>query len=998
MNNVCKEIFKAIHEGKWVSIEYKNQEDKVTRYWIGIKNINVERRTLLVEGLHLANYTLKELTIFIDSILSASLIDGSYYAVNDKLVENIKTYPTKYKALFSNVVNVKILNYLADCNRMDTTPYRSDYTLLEHFDEDCLITGSYKLTNEQFEAIVREFQYKATAKQSMKYIKQLCINVLSVSTKKGLYVLAYRKLNLDVVARELVPDERSTICKEFTIDGEKQSIRMFLDADDAALLDNFDENREIIKDRIAENNPNLKGSVDDNPYIMAVEMRVAVDLHREYSAIIDMHERDELTMPLQAFFGNLLDAPKNRKTYPLALINNKINIDQLLAIHNAMKFPLAYIQGPPGTGKTNTIVNTISTAFFNGRTVLFASYNNHPIDGVFRTLSTLKYHNYTIPFPIIRLGNNEKVKEAIEYIKALYNQVQSITIYEATLEKKKGRKIEDTKLLSELLKKHEEILDLKERKKVVEKLLASSNDMGFMAELQSRQLREIKEKLEELGVVSDDAARALVTDDLDEYAKYLYYTSAKFIKKLGQSRYKELWDILNDKDEEQQVVNMNKYLADDEKLRDFLDVFPIVVTTCISAHKLGEPKQYFDMTILDEASQCNTAISLLPILRGNNLMLVGDPQQLRPVIVLDSNTNELLRQKYSVGDEYDYIENSIYKTYLSCDAVSDEVLLRYHYRCNRKIIEFNNKKYYNEKLKIRSSDDEPKPLVYVDVKNNDTHYKNTSPEECEQIVKYVMANRDKSIGIITPFVNQKNLINDALEEHGIENVTCGTVHAFQGDEKDTILFSLALTDKTHQKTYDWLKGNRELINVAVSRAKNKLILLASTDNLERLHTGTDEDDLYELVEYVRTNGESRVTGLHTNSRALGIKPFSTETEEAFLMSLNHALGNVHLGRRQYKIEKEVGISSIFKEEPYVNDLFYTGRFDFVIMNKADNTPILAIELDGKEHYDDETVKRRDEKKQELCRKRNFELIRVPNTYARRYAYIKQILLRYFAKA
>ncbi|MCH5161869.1 MAG: DUF2726 domain-containing protein [Clostridiales bacterium] len=997
MNKICKEIFKAIHEGKWLSIEYKNQEEKVTRYWIGIKNIDIERRVLLVDGLHLANYTVKELSIFIDSIISASLIEGSYCSVNDKLIEDIQTNPKKYKALFSNVVNVKILNYLADCNRMDTTPYCSDYSLLEHFDEDCLITGAYKLSDEQFGAIVQEFQYKATVKKSIKTIKQLCINVLSVNTKKGLYVLAYRKLNLDVVSHELIPDANVTICKEFTIDGEKQSIRMFLDADDAGLLDDFDANREEIKDKIIENNPNMQGCVDDNPYLMAVETRITVDLFREYSAIIEMHERGELTKPLQAFFGNLIELPKNRKTYPLALINNKINIDQLLAIHNAMKYPLAYIQGPPGTGKTNTIVNTISTAFFNGKTVLFASYNNHPIDGVFRTLSTLKYRNYTIPFPIIRLGNNDKIKETIGYIKELYNQVQSITIYEATLEKKKGRKIEDTKLLSELLKKHEEILDLKERKKVIEKLLASSTDMGFVVELQSRQLHELRQKLDKIGSVSDDAARALVTDDLAEYAKYLYYTSAKFIKKLGKPRYKDLWNILNDDDEDRQVVNMNKYLADDEKFRDFLEVFPIVVTTCISAHKLGEPKQYFDMTVLDEASQCNTAISLLPILRGNNLMLVGDPQQLRPVILLDSNTNDLLRKKYSVGEEYDYIENSIYKTFLSCDAVSDEVLLRYHYRCNKKIIEFNNKKYYNNKLEIKSDDDEPTPLVYVDVKNNDTRYKNTSPEECEQIVKYVMANRDKSIGVITPFVNQKNLINEELKQAGIEDVSCGTVHAFQGDEKDVILFSLALTDKTHQKTYDWLKGNKELINVAVSRAKNKLILLSSTENLERLHTENDVDDLYELAEYVRSNGESKVTGVHTNSRALGIKPFSTETEEAFLQSLNHALGNVHLGRRQYKIGEQVAISSIFNAEPYVNDLFYTGVFDFVIMRKSDNTPVFAIELDGKEHYNDETVKRRDAKKQEFCRKRNFDLIRVPNTYARRYAYIKQILSRYFEK-
>ena len=59
------------------------------------------------------------------------------------------------------------------------------------------------------------------------------------------------------------------------------------------------------------------------------------------------------------------------------------------------------------------------------------------------------------------------------------------------------------------------------------------------------------------------------------------------------------------------------------------------------------------------------------------------------------------------------MENSIYKTYLACDSVSDEILLSYHYRCHEKIIEFNNKKYYNGKLKIRSSVQEDTPLVYL---------------------------------------------------------------------------------------------------------------------------------------------------------------------------------------------------------------------------------------------------------------------------------------------
>ena len=127
-----------------------------------------------------------------------------------------------------------------------------------------------------------------------------------------------------------------------------------------------------------------------------------------------------------------------------------------------------------------------------------------------------------------------------------------------------------------------------------------------------------------------------------------------------------------------------------------------MITTCISSHKLGEPEPLFDMTIMDEASQCNVAVSLVPIIRGEKLMLVGDPQQLKPVILLDELTNRKLRRKYHVADEYDYRENSIYKTYLACDAVSDEILLRNHYRCNKKIIDFNNKKYMNDKALIKS--------------------------------------------------------------------------------------------------------------------------------------------------------------------------------------------------------------------------------------------------------------------------------------------------------
>ena len=160
----------------------------------------------------------------------------------------------------------------------------------------------------------------------------------------------------------------------------------------------------------------------------------------------------------------------------------------------------------------------------------------------------------------------------------------------------------------------------------------------------------------------------------------------------------------------------------------------------------------------------------------------------------------------------------------------------------------------------------------MDVTDDRTEQKNTAPGEIEQIVRYAEAHKDKTIGVITPFVNQTNAIEKRLKEEGLDQVVCGTVHAFQGDEKDVILFSTAITGQTGEGTYGWLKNNRELINVAVSRAREQLIVLSNTRNLERLHRQEEEDDFYDLVQYVRTNGTSRVTPRNTASPPQGHQP------------------------------------------------------------------------------------------------------------------------------
>lgn len=64
------------------------------------------------------------------------------------------------------------------------------------------------------------------------------------------------------------------------------------------------------------------------------------------------------------------------------------------------------------------------------------------------------------------------------------------------------------------------------------------------------------------------------------------------------------------------------------------------------------------MVIMDEASQCNTAVALVPIIRGEQLLLVGDPQQLKPVILLDEKNNLVLKKDITL------LMNTIIKTNL----------------------------------------------------------------------------------------------------------------------------------------------------------------------------------------------------------------------------------------------------------------------------------------------------------------------------------------------
>ncbi|MCL2797146.1 MAG: AAA domain-containing protein [Firmicutes bacterium] len=1005
---IALEVYKAIRLGKWLYISYKNSDQEVRDFWIAVLDFNPKTRILKVDGMSLKDNSVGELTLIFEKIVSASIIEGTFVEQTGDLIDRINRNPSSYFPTLGDVPVNNILEYYKECYRLDSVPYVADYALIAGIDENLLkMQGQILLSDKQYKELAADFSKNAKYKNQETTFKTIALNALSVKETKGLYVLAYYKLSFCPKKKILKIDKDVIINKDFDIDGSKMTASRYLSPAYMPLFNEFEKNRAEITQRIAKS----RFLVDDAPQILALQVKVHLDLVREYASIASLLHEDLLPQPLRAFFGKLKDIKRDKKNYPLIVADRKkVNLDQLLAVHKAMKTPTSYIEGPPGTGKTNTILNIILTAYFNDKTVLITSYNNHPVDGVVAKIGELKYRGRPLYFPIIRLGNNDIVKQTLKDIKELYFRAKRETIFKETLKKSKLHRVEATAALSKCLEDYEKSLELRDTLDEAKKIVtANQGQMQVINKIQLGQIPKLEKNLQAYGTITEEYALSLVAGDEDELFKYIHYSAAERIKLFDDEEYQELLAIIlrepkNESEIEDQLKDFNDYLKDDEKLKQFLKIFPIVATTNISAHKLGGPQQHFGMVIMDESSQCNVAVSLVPIIRGQSLVLVGDPQQLNPVIVLDPKSNMLLRQKLRVPDAYDYIQNSIYKVYLNSDPISDATLLKTHYRCDEGIIHFNNKKYYNDKLVIKSGRKSDLALELIDITANESGGRNTSFSEAKRIVQYIHENKQSEcdIGVVTPFTNQRDLIKRELEKNNLQDsVSYGTVHEFQGDEKDIILFSCCLTEETGVRTYDWLKNNKELINVATSRAKDKLVMLVSASELERLHaaSGVPQDDLYELYQYICARGKCEVSSRAEQTRALGFKPYSTQMEDAFFKNLTHIFTTVGFDSHNCRVGKEIVPATIFKNVNEADGLsFFTKRFDFVVFQKKGiyEKAILAIELDGIEHELDE-VKENDKIKEDIALRHGLTLYRVPNLYARQYINIRDNILTEFFK-
>ena len=1004
-------IYQAIIGNHWLEIKYKNYKEDDTAFYIGINDIDVGEDKLYCEVFNCfkSNQCIKDpFPLTLSNIYYAKVLEQSYYPTPKPLISRLDFDKELLEFLEVKSMDNDILRYLSECYNLDNDPYIKDKVIVEGVDcEELLREKKYFLDDNQFTSILNGL-FKADYYEGEKiyrYSKDLAINVFSIDIEDKQYVVAYHSVNLNFKDKTLKINEKIKINKSFLIsESKKATLTQYLDMSADDFCNGFLTNQREYIDLIA-GNFRQGERVDTSPKIFVIERRIQAGVDRTLEEIYKLQENNELTFPLKAFFGrNRSGTGSNKETNIVVFDKDKINIDQMRVVYNSMVNHITYVKGPPGTGKTETIFNVLLSAYYNDKKVLVCSNNNHPVNDITRKMATSLNKRVeedgTISefiFPIIRLGNNDELKNTIRFLVNAYNFAvdNQKSNKDITITEDKTRSLSEFQELKQLLIDYEERIELEER---IEKLIKLSKlaTSSKIAEEIKDQIKVQQNKLNDMREIKDsDVAKYSVSAKQDKaFQDFVYNSSLSRLKKLLSPTYKDLVAILKIEDIESAVTELNKYLRDNVNLRRFTDIFPIIISTNISTDKLGGPYQHFDLCIMDESGQCNVAASLIPIIRAKNLLLVGDTNQLQPVTVIETDINEKLMEKYNIKKEYNYIKNSILSTMLSKDNNSKVILLRYHYRCGKKIAQFVNDRFYEHQLRLYNI--KQGNLFYLDVKNTKIpSLRNAYREEANAIVRVIKKYGYKDIGIVTPFVNQAALINECLEKEGISlsDIRAGTIHTLQGSEKSVIIMSSALCTRTAKRTMDWIKNNHELINVAVTRAKDTFIFAGDKEAIDLL-SEDEENDLKALSDYVFSKGTLEVPP--SSVRISSDFSNDSQSEKDFFETITP-----YFTRRgsKMRIERNVPVKDAIKA---INDedLELMGQKEFDVIVQATTgglfsrniyNTILVFEIDGGEHIGSRETAKRDRQKEDICKAYGVKMIRIANSDVKDYELIIRLV-------
>lgn len=241
---------------------------------------------------------------------------------------------------------------------------------------------------------------------------------------------------------------------------------------------------------------------------------------------------------------------------------------------------------------------------------------------------------------------------------------------------------------------------------------------------------------------------------------------------------------------------------------------------------------------IDEAAYAPFIKSIPALSFGKPVTLLGDHMQIPPVCEYNFHQNiELDRYFFAWGQSVIYLEDFLrldveeaYENFINYKSPSFDfiklIFLDTTYRFSNNIAQVLADHIYNRKLYSRATNTE---LCYINAPHitlSKTQDARTSIDECNAVRKYIEQHPEQNIAIIAPYNNQVQLLRKTLGKQFYSNIL--TVHKAQGREWDTVIFSVTDTSNHFFVNSNTSQGKR-IINTAISRAKNKVILVCDAD-------------------------------------------------------------------------------------------------------------------------------------------------------------------------
>ena len=478
------------------------------------------------------------------------------------------------------------------------------------------------------------------------------------------------------------------------------------------------------------------------------------------------------------------DPKQNRPTPYINYIDDSLNESQKTAIENALSCENFYlIHGPFGTGKTRTLVELISQETRQNHKVLATAESNAAVDNILERLMGNKKLKLT------RLGHPQRVSK--------HNITQTLAY-----------KVENHKLNKKIKKIHKKIDNLIEKRKVHTKPTPQ-----YRRGLGDYDILHFASK--------GKGTRGVSSDKIKSMAKWI---------EINQ-------EIDEAHDEIKRIEN--------RMIKSIIDESDVILATNSSAALESIARVKFDVAIIDEASQATIPSVLIPIAKAHRFILAGDHKQLPPTIISER-----------AGE----LEKTLFEELIKMYPHKSQ-LLNVQYRMNSLLMKFPNREFYNNGLKSASFVDEitindimesghdEEAMLFIDTSdvddNHEMHLKDSKSivNELEADISVSIARdylnasiSEDDIGIISPYADQVKIIQENTP------VEVKTVDGFQGREKEIIIIS---TVRSNENGNIGFLNDLRRLNVAITRAKRKLIIIGNKDTLK---TNPTYKRLIEFVE------------------------------------------------------------------------------------------------------------------------------------------------------